>query len=1047
MKLKNIALFFLLLFVHFELAFCQINTVINSGHCSFTIHLAMSNNGKYLASTSYDKTIKLWEIKSGREVKTFEGHTNKVICVAYSPDDRYLLSGGQDKLLILWDIETGKEIKRLNDHRQWINAVTFSPDNKYFYSAAYGGEFKKWDFEYDAPIYTTEPHPKEIYDMNYNPDGKSIATSGRDNSIKFLNPETGQEIKIFNGHTDYVNSFDFNADGSKMVSGANNWKADDVFIWDTKTTKTLVKIEAHKRGVNCVAFNPNGDKIASAGNDSTIKIWDAEKGKLQLTIQDFSREITDLIFSKDGDKLFSCGYDYVVKVWDVNTGALIRTIGENISVARELCVNQSSIVAGFSDGSVRILNFENNKNHRFLKNNDVAVYTFDISKDNSFLLKAGLSNEIDMWDLKNYKLVKTFDSKEEKIYSLDISPDNQYFVLGGTQSVELWNIDKRKIAKEVISDIKQVNCVAYSPTGKYFASVGNNKIVYIWNSQGNEYKELTNHSWNIYTAQFSSDGKMLATGAGDKTIRIWDVEKGKEIKNLTQDKSRAYYCLKFSDDDKLILAGRYDGVIELWDVNSNKILRTFDGHLKSVNAVDFLNSGEFIISASNDKTIKLWETKSGDLLATLYFIANSDDYLVYTPQGYFDGTQKGTELIHYVKGMNIIPLTAFYEKYHIPNLLANLINGNKYEEKNVSDIDIQLPPVVEIISPEKNSEIKTPEITVSIKVVDKGGGIDELRLYHNGKLVKTTQRGFKFLERSETLDFNIIPVSGENKLKAIAFNNNRIESEPSEIKFNYSQPERTAALYFLVVGIDIYKRTDYNLNYALTDANAFKYAIETGGKDIYTSINTVFLKDEEFTKEKLTDVFTNLEQTTKPEDVFVFYYAGHGVMSEEDEPEFHIVPYDVTQLYGDNEMLQSKAVSATELKTFSTKLKAQKQLFVFDACQSGGMTDLLASRSQAAERAIAQLARSTGTYWLAASNSHQLATEFDELGHGLFTYTLLKGLNGDADSGEKDQKITIEELAAYINDKVPEYSEKYKGSPQYPTSYGYGQDFPIIIIK
>ena len=69
------------------------------------------------------------------------------------------------------------------------------------------------------------------------------------------------------------------------------------------------------------------------------------------------------------------------------------------------------------------------------------------------------------------------------------------------------------------------------------------------------------------------------------------------------------------------------------------------------------------------------------------------------------------------------------------------------------------------------------------------------------------------------------------------------------------------------------------------------------------------------------------------------------------------------------------------------------------------------------------------------------------LGHGLFTYTILQALKGDADGSNKDKKITVKEISAYLNDKVPELSEKYKGSAQYPNSYGYGQDFPVVIVK
>ena len=141
-----------------------------------------------------------------------------------------------------------------------------------------------------------------------------------------------------------------------------------------------------------------------------------------------------------------------------------------------------------------------------------------------------------------------------------------------------------------------------------------------------------------------------------------------------------------------------------------------------------------------------------------------------------------------------------------------------------------------------------------------------------------------------------------------------------------------------------------------------------------------------------------------------------------------------------------KGISAALLQQVSKEIKAQKQLFILDACQSAGALETIAAaRGAAEEKAIAQLARSTGTQWLTASGSEQFASEFSQLGHGSFTYCLLEAFKGAADQGDK--KLTVKELDAYLQTKVPEVTQKYKGTPQYPASYSYGNDFPIIIIK
>ena len=119
-----------------------------------------------------------------------------------------------------------------------------------------------------------------------------------------------------------------------------------------------------------------------------------------------------------------------------------------------------------------------------------------------------------------------------------------------------------------------------------------------------------------------------------------------------------------------------------------------------------------------------------------------------------------------------------------------------------------------------------------------------------------------------------------------------------------------------------------------------------------------------------------------------------------------------------------------------------------DACQSAGALEALENRNRGAaeEKAIAQLARSTGTFWITSTGTDQFASEFEKLGHGIFTYALLEGIQGAADTNG-DQKLTIRELSTYIENKVPELSEQLKGAAQFPSAYSFGNDFPLVVYE
>lgn len=147
----------------------------------------------------------------------------------------------------------------------------------------------------------------------------------------------------------------------------------------------------------------------------------------------------------------------------------------------------------------------------------------------------------------------------------------------------------------------------------------------------------------------------------------------------------------------------------------------------------------------------------------------------------------------------------------------------------------------------------------------------------------------------------------------------------------------------------------------------------------------------------------------------------------------------------DRGRLDADAIYVRDLQESFARIKALKQLVVMDACQSGGATEVLAVRGDPEEKALAQLARSAGVHVLAASGSQQVATEFQALGHGVFTYALLAGLNGAADGVDQDGTITVAELWLYVYKQVPLLSEQHKGKAQWPTGQLKGQDFPVVV--
>ena len=567
-------------------------------------------------------------------------------------------------------------------------------------------------------------------------------------------------------------------------------------------------------------------------------------------------------------------------------------------------------------------------------------------------------------------------------------------------------------------------------------------------------------------------GKKIRFFTEKKALVVLDAQSGKMISSTTLI-PQADNVSQFSPTQKYVLTKSFKEALffggisnfDVYDAVTKKLVLSVPQQRIYFKGAVFMANDKYLLT--QDEDMKLWDLTTGKMVARIVLFQNSNDWILLTPDGRFDGSQGGLKQLYYVKGQDVIPLEQLYEGFYTPGLTKQVLAGTVSEGKQ--DIkNIKSPPSVQLTyEPSKTYkelllEGQIMEVKVDKKMVQvvaeatcNEGVIEEIRLYHNGKLVGNSTRNLVVEDeksKSEKKVFDIELLEGENSLKVVAINSQRTESKADEIVFIYKPKTPSSmgsvneiTLHMIVIGINKYKNPKYNLNYALADATSFKEAIEKGGSSIFTKTNIVFLNDEKATKEGISNELDKIKAAATPKDVFIFYYAGHGVLNE--KKEFFLVPHDVTQLYGQDEALAQKGLSANQLQQFSKDIKAQKQLFMLDACQSAGALDqIVAARGAAEEKAIAQLARATGTHWLTASGSEQFASEFSQLGHGTFTYVLLEALSGKADKGG-DKKITVKELDAYLQEQVPEVTAKYKGSPQYPASYGYGNDFPIGVVK
>lgn len=206
--------------------------------------LAVSPDGKTVATATEDKLVRLWSVKTGKLERTLLGHTDFVLGVAFSPDGKILASCGIDETVRLWEAATGKEIRVLKGHTDYVRSVAFSPDGKVLASG--GGDANK---------------------------------RAKVTELKLWQAETGKELISLKGHSDPVYSVAFSSDGTVLASGGGNSyrKRGEVILWAVATRKKLHSLDGHSDVVFSVAFSPDGKRLVSGSGDKTIRIWELAK--------------------------------------------------------------------------------------------------------------------------------------------------------------------------------------------------------------------------------------------------------------------------------------------------------------------------------------------------------------------------------------------------------------------------------------------------------------------------------------------------------------------------------------------------------------------------------------------------------------------------------------------------------------------------------------------------------------------------------------------------------------------------------------------------
>lgn len=287
------------------------------GHNGWVRAVAFFPNGFSFASGSYDRTLRLWNVRDNQPFETLSKHFGSISginAIAVHPNGNTFAAGCIDKSVKLWNFRSGQPINNLDGHEGQVYSVAYSPNGKTLASASADKTIKLWNWRKAEVLQTFEGHQDKVVAVVFHPDGKKIASASFDKTIKIWDISTGTEILTINGHNAPVNAIAFSPDGNFLASGSQD---QTVKIWNANTGKLLQTLSGHTGNVLAVAINRDGTAIASGGADKTIRLWDVKTGQLLQILDNHEAQILSLSFSPKDQTLVSGSADRTVKVWQL----------------------------------------------------------------------------------------------------------------------------------------------------------------------------------------------------------------------------------------------------------------------------------------------------------------------------------------------------------------------------------------------------------------------------------------------------------------------------------------------------------------------------------------------------------------------------------------------------------------------------------------------------------------------------------------------------------------------------------------------------------
>ncbi len=1046
------------------------------GHAASVDTVAISDDGTLGLSGDGAGAIKVWDLASNLLLRDLVGHTEPVASVAFVPGGRQAISGSGDETVRLWDLVSGEPLHVFEGHRDGVRSVVVTADGRYAFSCDADGVVVQWDLDARTQVRRLEVEGSEISAIAVVDGGRrlvhaSAPLGGRRTTLTVVDPEGVDADRRLTTTRDVVAWMSVR--GDRLVAG---------------NVASVVQVFASRSGVRLrryalkdvidthhAVLSPDGERLAAATNHFGLRLYDAANGRSVVRFDGNEGPVTSLALSPDGTRALTGGSDGAVIHWDLEARGIIRTfasraeraiVGLYMDAGNALAVTGDGLRQSWdlgrgelasnlrmSTGGFRCVAFASDGGHMVVSTTHGNAL-WPVGSEGGLVRSLGTHSDFD----KSYCPVRFSDDGRLAMTAglSDGFTALDHAGLGGNPV-----IFDRETAEPLTDRYRQGRwavATAFLPDDRLLSRTRDDELE-VWRLDNGRTVRTLGSPDDRFTMSVDAtrDGRLAATGGSEGTITLWDPAAGERLGDLPGDRV-SIQTVRFSPDDRwLAVTSQRDEpgaayALEVWDPHARELITELDGLAHPVHDLAFSNDQRHVLLTDGGSgVLHLWRLSTGHVMS---MVADDDAWAIYTNDGFFDTSRRGSGLIAAVDGLRA------YRADHAglganrpdrvlqdagigdPDAIVHFhaVHRWRAEKHGLRGQAVRAPPEARIV--EARLEGEAVQLTCEFAAQD--AGLAAYRIYVNDVPVNGSA-GTAIEGEEARVEVGIDLAPGRSKVEIEALDSRGAASLRPHRLFELERPSPiTGDLYFLGFGVSRYRDSRLDLGYAHKDVLDLTRLLGfADGKfaHVYRHAHV----DAEVTADDIRDARQHLEGS-RVEDTVVLFVAGHGVYAGPDGDEYYFLTHDT-----DLERIAETAASFELFEELLDGIAPRRKLFLIDTCESGERSEvelaaldagdtvegarartargLSVQREKAAgeirryridqSRLIYRdLVRRTGSIVISSSRGSELSYERDDLQNGVFTEEILNALMSDVADVDRDGLLTTEELRAYITGAV-----------------------------